>query len=97
MYSYKIYKGLEQPVIFKGLVGRFIWWLGAAFVLQLLLFAILYLFRVPLWFCAFLTLAGGTTSYIYCSRLSKKYGERGWMKKNCSTAIPKRIKGFYFL
>jgi hypothetical protein len=96
IYSYKIYKGLEQSVEFKGLVGRFIWWLGAAIVLQLLLFALLYLLHVALWFCVMQTLVSGTTSYIYLSRLSKKYGEVGWIKKGCRVFIPKRIKGMYF-
>ena len=96
IYSYKIYKGLEQPVIFKGLVGRFIWWLAAALVLQLLFFAILYIIQVPLLFCVFFILTGGVLSCIHFIRLSKKYGENGWMKKKCSSAIPKRIKGFYF-
>ena len=96
MYTYRIYKALGASVVFKGIAGRFIWWLGIAFVLLLLLFAWLYLLGVALWICIILVTGIGTSCFLLVSRLSKKYGEDGLMKQCCQRHIPKKIKGFYF-
>lgn len=94
--SYHIHKSLGRSVVFKGLAGIFIWWMGGLFVLLLLLFAILYLLHVALWVCVVFALGGGTIGYWLLHKLSKQYGEHGWMKHHCRKSIPKKIKGYYF-
>jgi hypothetical protein len=96
MERYIIYKALGRQVVFKGLAGAFIWWMGIALVTLLLLFAILYLLGVAVWFCLSVALGGGTACFIWVNRLSQKYGAHGWMKFRSKKYIPKHIKGFYF-
>lgn len=96
MEHYWIYKALGRQVVFKGLAGAFIWWMGIALVLLLLLFAMLYLLGVALWICLVIALVGGSACFFFISRLSKKYGENGWMKARCHKQLPKKIKGTYF-
>ena len=43
---YKINKGINKPIEFKGLKAQYIWWLGGGIVCLLLLFAILYFIGV---------------------------------------------------
>lgn len=83
-------------MVFKGMVGRYIWWLAAALALQLVLFTVLYLLQVALLFCVLFTLTSGAMVFFTIIRLSKKYGQNGWMKQRCRSSIPKHIKGFYF-
>ena len=96
MEQYWIYKALGRQVVFKGLAGAFIWWMGIAFVLLLLLFAILYLLGIALWICLVIAIGGGSGCLFFISRLSKKYGENGWMKTRSYKQLPKKIKGCYF-
>lgn len=94
--SYRMYHRLGRSVVFKGLAGHFIWWMGAALVILLLFFAILYLLAVPLWICVVFAIGGGTVSYWLLHRFSSRYGENGWMKHRCRQSIPITIKGYYF-
>jgi hypothetical protein len=94
--AYYINKGIGQPVRFKGLVGQYIWWLGGALVGLLVLFAIMYLARVPLGACLIVVLVFGTLAFVIVSRFSRQYGEYGWMKKTAVKYIPKQVKGNLF-
>jgi len=89
---YQINKGIDRPVVFRGLTAQYIWWLGAGVLCCLLLFAMLYLLGVSIWVCVLLVfiLAGGWIWQVY--RLSKRYGEDGMMKKMAAGAIPKWVK-----
>ncbi|MBS0027076.1 DUF4133 domain-containing protein [Chitinophaga hostae] len=89
---YKINKGVDKAVEFKGLKAQYIWYLGGGLVLALLLFAILYLVGVNSYFC--IALVGGLTAFLFTHvyKLSNKYGEYGMMKKIASRGIPNVIK-----
>lgn len=91
--TYRINKGVGKPVEFKGLVGHYIWWLGGAILIQLFVFAILYLVGVPLMACMLLFILPAAAAFIFITRISKQFGEHGWMKHNARKYIPKHIKG----
>lgn len=90
---YVIHKGVERPVVFKGLIGQYIWWIGMAFCGLLLLFAVMYMIQVPLIICLAVVAFFGTSALVFSVRLSKQYGEHGWMKKSAERYIPKHVKG----
>lgn len=89
---YKINKGVNRAIEFKGLKAQYIWYLGGGLVLALLLFAILYLAGVNSYIC--IGLVAGLTIFLFMHvyKLSNKYGEHGMMKKIASRGIPKVIK-----
>lgn len=89
---YKINKGINKSIEFKGLKAQYIWYLGAGVLGLLILFAILYIVGLNTFFCLAIVLIGGTVLFTYVYRLSNKYGEYGMMKKAASRSIPKAIK-----
>ncbi|MGN7785788.1 DUF4133 domain-containing protein [Niabella sp. 22666] len=89
---YKINKGVNQPVVFKGLKAQYIWWLGGGLVTLLLLFAILYIIGVNMYVCLLIILVLGTLLFKKVYSMSRKYGEYGLMKKIAKRRIPKVIK-----
>lgn len=89
---YKINKGVNQPVVFKGLKAQYIWWLGGGLVALLLLFAIMYIIGVNMYVCLLIILVLGTLLFQKVYSMSRKYGEHGLMKKIAKRKIPKVIK-----
>ena len=89
---YKINKGINKPVEFKGLKAQYIWYLGGGLLVLLILFAILYIAGVNTFFCLAIVIIGGTILFMYVYRLSNKYGEYGMMKKAARRNIPKVVK-----
>ncbi|ASZ13723.1 DUF4133 domain-containing protein [Chitinophaga pendula] len=89
---YKINKGVNNAIEFKGLKAQYIWYLGGGLVIALLLFAILYLVGVNSYLC--IILIGALTFFLFMKvyKLSNKYGEHGMMKKIASRGIPKVVK-----
>src|SRR6187402_1544079 len=91
---YKINKGINKPIEFRGLKAQYIWWLGGGLVILLILFAILYVIGVNTFFCVGLILILGTGLFMQVNRLSNKYGEHGMMKDIAKRAVPKIIKSY---
>jgi len=89
---YKINKGINKSVEFKGLKAQYIWYLGAGLLALLILFAILYIVGLNTFFCLGIVLIGGTILFMYVYQLSNKYGEHGMMKKAASRSVPKVIR-----
>ena len=90
---YKVNKGINKPIEFRGLKAQYIWWLGGGLVILLILFAILYVIGVNTFFCVGLILILGTGLFMQVYTLSKKYGEHGMMKDIAKRAVPK-IKSY---
>lgn len=88
---YRINKGVNKSIEFKGLKAQYIWYLGAGLIGLLILFAILYIIGVNSFVCVGITViaAGFIFSYVY--RLSNKYGEYGMMKAMAKRQLPKVI------
>ena len=91
---YKVNKGINKPIEFRGLKAQYIWWLGGGLVILLILFAILYVIGVNTFFCVGLILILGTGLFMQVYTLSNKYGEHGMMKNVAKRAVPKIIKSY---
>lgn len=89
---YKINKGINKPIEFKGFKAQYIWYLGIGLVALLVLFAVLYIVGVNTYACLVLTLMLGAGLFIRVSKLSNKYGEHGMMKKIARQSVPRVIK-----
>lgn len=89
---YKINKGINKPVEFKGFKAQYIWYLGIGLVALLILFAILYIIGINTYLCLLLILLLGAGLFMRVSKLSNKYGEHGMMKKIASQSVPRIIK-----
>jgi uncharacterized membrane protein HdeD (DUF308 family) len=89
--AFLINKGVNRPIEFRGLKGRWIWRLGAGLVAILLGFAILYLTGVNPWVCIAVVGAAGTGLFVRVYQLSRQYGEYGWMKKMAARQLPRLI------
>ncbi|MCW3074582.1 MAG: hypothetical protein JWP69_1651 [Flaviaesturariibacter sp.] len=97
---YRINKGVNKPVEFKGFKAQYIWYLGAGLVLLLMGFAVLYICGVNPALCLGIILLSGAGLFIYVGRMSRTYGAYGWMKKIARKRVPKVIKSTsrrYFL
>ncbi len=91
---YKINKGINKPIEFKGFKAQYIWYLGIGLVALLVLFAVLYIIGVNTYVCLVLTLLLGAGLFIRVSKLSNKYGEHGMMKKIARQSVPRVIKSY---
>ncbi len=89
---YKINKGINKPIEFKGLKAQYIWYLGGGILVLMILFAILYILGVNSYLCVALVLAAGITLFLMVYRISDKYGEFGLMKKIAKRLVPDVVK-----
>jgi len=91
---YKINKGINKPIEFRGLKAQYIWYLGGGLVILLILFAILYIIGVNTFFCVGIIVILGTGLFMHVYTLSDKYGEHGMMKKVAKRGVPNTIKSY---
>ncbi|HMH35213.1 MAG TPA: DUF4133 domain-containing protein [Puia sp.] len=89
---YKINKGINAPIEFKGLKAQYIWWLGGGVVALMIIFSIMYIMGVNSFLCMGLVLIAGGFLFIYIYRLSNKYGEHGMKKRIARRKIPTLVK-----
>jgi hypothetical protein len=89
--TYKINKGINKPIEFKGLKAQYIWWLGAGFLIMLAFFALLYFIGVNTYLCVAIVLVLGAVMVIVIYRVSDTYGEHGLLKKLAKRNMPDRI------
>ena len=89
---YKINKGINKSIEFKGLKAQYIWYLAGAIGALLLLFAILYMIGVNSFISLAIVGLVGTCVFIWVFKLSNSYGEHGMKKKLASRNIPNQIK-----
>lgn len=85
---YRINKGINKSIEFKGFKAQYIWYMGGLMLALLLIFAILYFLGINQYLS--LAIIGGLalfgTQKIYV--LSKKYGQHGLMKAMSRKMIP---------
>jgi hypothetical protein len=89
---YRINKGVNRSIEFKGLKAQYIWYMGAGAVSLLSLFAAMYIVGINQWLCITITIGLGfyLTKRIYM--LSAKYGEYGMMKMLARKNLPASLK-----
>ena len=91
---YKINKGINKPIEFRGLKAQYIWYLGGGLVILLILFAILYIIGVNTFFCVGIIVILGTGLFMHVYTLSDKYGEHGMMKKVAKRGVPDTVRSY---
>lgn len=89
---YKINKGINKSIEFKGLKAQYIWYLGAGVIALLILFAVMYIAGVNQFICLGITLVLGTTTVLKTYSMSRKYGEHGMMKAVAKRSVPKAVR-----
>src|SRR6267143_467029 len=88
---YKINKGINKPIEFKGLKAQYIAYLAIGLIGLLILFAILYITGVNMFFCLALVATLGIILFMTVYRMSDKYGQHGLLKKLAVRSIPDAI------
>jgi len=89
---YRINKGINRSIEFKGLKAQYIWYLGGGLVLLMILFSIFYFIGLPSYVCIAIIAGLGTFLIMKIYQMSRKYGEHGLMKAVARRQIPKVIK-----
>ena len=89
---YKINKGINKPIEFKGLKAQYIAYLAIGLIGLLILFAALYIIAVNMFVCLALTLTLGVLLFMTVYRMSDKYGQYGLLKKMAKRSLPDFIK-----
>lgn len=89
---YKINKGINQSIEFKGLKAQYIWYLGGGVVVLLIVFSILYSLGFPSLFCVALVGGAGVLLVLKIYKFSNQYGAHGLMKKIANKQLPKSIR-----
>ncbi|HWK02420.1 MAG TPA: DUF4133 domain-containing protein [Puia sp.] len=92
--AYIINKGVQRPIEFKGLRGQYILYAGALLVGDIVGFAVLYLLGMNSYLCLVIVAGLGSLGIRQIYRLSRRYGEFGWMKKRARKGIPRAIRSF---
>lgn len=89
---YRINKGINRSIEFKGLKAQYIWYLGGGVIVLMILFAILYIIGLPSILCIGVIITAGSILVIKVYAMSKKYGEHGMMKALAKKGIPRVVK-----
>jgi hypothetical protein len=90
---YKINKGINKPIEFKGLKAQYIGYLGIGILLLMIVFAILYISGVNMYVCLGITVILGVLLFMSIYKLSDTYGQHGLRKKLAKRYIPHAIRG----
>ena len=90
---YKINKGINKPIEFKGLKAQYIGYLGIGVILLLIVFAVLYISGVYMFLCLGIIFILGTLLFMGVYKLSDTYGEHGLIKKLAKRSIPAPLTG----
>lgn len=88
---YRINKGINKPIEFKGLKAQYIGYLGVGLVVLLVMFAAMYISGVNVFVCLVLILLLGTFLFMFVYRLSDCYGQHGLMKQAARRSIPLHV------
>jgi hypothetical protein len=94
---YPTNKGVNKPVVFRGLQGQYIWWPGGGLAVLLVVFALLYMAGLPMYLCLGLIIPGGAILFTLVYRLNGKYGEHGLMKMLARRQMPTGLRSDGFI
>lgn len=89
---YHINKGINRPIVFKGLKGQYIAWLAISLVLLFLSFAVLYILGVSLYLALPLILGLGIASLLTVVHLNRRFGVHGLSKYLAHKRLPVVLK-----
>jgi len=89
---YSINKGINKSIEFKGLKAQYIWYFAAGMLIEVILFALLYLIGLNTYFCMAFFLVTGAMLTVKIYQWSNTYGAHGMMKVIARRKIPRLIK-----
>lgn len=89
---FKINKGVNKPIEFRGLYGQYIGYLAGGLVVLLLSFTLLYIAGMPLVLLLPLILSLGFGLFFSVTRLSKRFGVHGLGKYIAKRGLPRYVK-----
>jgi fatty acid desaturase len=89
---YQINKGINRPIVFKGLKAQYIAYLAVGLVLLLIAFAVLYILGIGLLVIMPVIGGLGAALFFFTFRLSHRYGEHGLSKFLAKSNVPKYLK-----
>ena len=89
---YQINKGINKSIEFKGLKAQYIWYLGAAAMGLLVVYAVMYVMGINTYISIVVILILGALMVMQIYAMSNKYGEHGLMKVMAKKSIPKTVK-----
>jgi Domain of unknown function (DUF4133) len=92
--KFTIHKGVDRPLEFKGLQGRYLIGLAAVAIATLIAFGVLHAVGINSWLGVCLALSSGASAIQYLYRLNKKYGQYGRMKQSAQRALPKSLANY---
>lgn len=92
--QYPINKGINKSLVFKGLKAQYIGYMGLGLLIDLLFYAVLYIFKINTYITLLLTVALGALITVVVYHLNTAYGEHGLSKSLAKRRTPKIIRSF---
>ncbi|RAV98849.1 DUF4133 domain-containing protein [Pseudochryseolinea flava] len=89
---YTINKGINRPVVFKGLKAQYIVYVAIGVLSLLVLFAVLYIIGTNMFLCIAIVAILGVLLFVMVYRISDKYGQYGLMKRRAYGRIPHTVR-----
>ncbi len=89
---YKINKGINRSIEFKGIKAQYIGYLAVGLVALLILFALLHAIGINIYVCLGIVLPAGVALYVIVQTFSIKYGQNGLIKKTMQARLPDCIR-----
>lgn len=85
---YRINKGINKPIEFKGLKAQYIVYLAIGLIVLLIAFAVMYIVGVNMFLCLGIVGSLGTILFMNVFRLSARFGQYGLMKWSAKKRLP---------
>ena len=89
---YLINKGVNKPILFRGLQSQYILYAGGILVGDLVLFALLHVAGLNPWIDLPLAFALGAAGILTVYHLSHQYGVHGLLKRRAARRIPQALR-----
>ncbi|HWK02187.1 MAG TPA: DUF4133 domain-containing protein [Puia sp.] len=89
---YHLHKGINKPIVFRGLRAQYILYAAGVLVGSLLFFTILFIGGVSPWICLPLTITLAAAGILAIYRLSHRYGEYGLLKRRAARRLPTALR-----
>ncbi|PRY03647.1 uncharacterized protein DUF4133 [Pontibacter ummariensis] len=89
---YRINKGINKPMEFKGLRAQYIGYLAVGLVALLLGFTLLYLAGVDLLLCVTVVFLSGGALFTGVYHLDRTYGQYGLLKRFARRSVPRCVR-----
>ncbi|MET4545635.1 hypothetical protein ABIE26_002953 [Pedobacter africanus] len=89
---YRVNKGINKSIEFKGLKAQYIWYFAGGIMGLMILFSLMYIAGVNTYVGLAIILSGGGALTYKVYQLSGKYGEFGMMKAAARLRVPKVLR-----